>query len=115
VVSIIPAVVAFLTLLLVLKRSPDDHGKIISIPFPITSSKLSDLDQIAAVGTAVVAVLFTILLNRICIKRHGNIKAVENTLEMWPILGERIAFGDEEADIPRSTHSSLTQSNYGGI
>lgn len=113
VMSIIPAFGAFLTLCLGLKRSPDSHGNIVSIPFPITSSRLNDLDQIAAVGTAVVAVSITTFLDHI--KHHKNTKAVEDSQEMWPILGNGITFGDEEADIPKSTHSGLTQSNYGGI
>lgn len=112
--SIIPAVGAFSTLYLGLKRSPDDHGHIVSIPFPITSSRLGDLDQIAAVGTAVVAVSITTFRDH-NIKHHRNTKVVEDSQEMWPILGNGITFGDEEADIPKSTHSSLMQSNYGGI
>lgn len=83
--SVIPAMTVFAAIYMGSTSSSNDYTRFVAIPFPATASSLRDLDQIAAVGTAIAAALIPFVLSHI--ERYTKDKVTEQDVELGPILG----------------------------
>jgi hypothetical protein len=107
----IPAPIGFAAFSISLKFPSPDNSHIMFIPFPVTAAKLSDLDQAAAVGTALVAVCITLVLGYT--NSHTEREtASDDSEELQPILGTRVKLGDE---IPPSLNAGSSRLSYGAV